>query len=128
MKFTLLFIMLFCHIVDDYYLQGWLASAKKKSWWEKNSPEKMYSKDYIMALCEHAFSWTFMIMLPPMIYSYCNSTFSFAVYGSCFFLNWVIHSVVDNLKANVKAINLIQDQAIHFAQILMTWTIFISMK
>ena len=88
----------------------------------------MYSKDYIMALCEHAFSWTFMIMLTPMIYTYCNSTFSFAVYGSCFFLNWAIHSAVDNLKANIKAINLIQDQAIHFIQILITWITFISLK
>lgn len=36
MKETILLLcMLFCHIVDDYYLQGWLASAKQKSWWEK---------------------------------------------------------------------------------------------
>lgn len=34
-KIVILFTMIFCHIVDDYYLQGWLASAKQKSWWEK---------------------------------------------------------------------------------------------
>jgi hypothetical protein len=27
-----LMAMLFLHIVDDYYLQGFLASAKQKSW------------------------------------------------------------------------------------------------
>ena len=31
--------MIFCHIIDDYYLQGWLASAKQKIWWEKNAPD-----------------------------------------------------------------------------------------
>ena len=55
----LLLSMIFCHIVDDYYLQGFLASAKQKSWWEKNLPNKLYKNDYIIALFEHAFSWTF---------------------------------------------------------------------
>lgn len=27
--------MIFCHIVDDYYLQGTLANLKQKSFWEK---------------------------------------------------------------------------------------------
>lgn len=46
-KIFILFTMIFCHIVDDYYLQGWLASAKQKSWWEKNAPEKLYKYDYL---------------------------------------------------------------------------------
>ena len=51
MKYIILFLsMLFCHIVDDYYLQGWLASAKQKGWWRKNSPELLYKNDYVMAL------------------------------------------------------------------------------
>lgn len=60
----LLLCMLFCHIVDDYYLQGWLASAKQKSWWEKNAPNPLYKNDYIVALYEHAFSWTCMVHIP----------------------------------------------------------------
>ena len=47
LKIILLLGMLFCHIVDDYYLQGWLASAKQKSWWEKNAPDELYKNDYI---------------------------------------------------------------------------------
>ena len=66
-KILILFTMIFCHIVDDYYLQGWLASAKQKSWWEKNAPEKLYKYDYLAALFMHSFSWSFMIMLPPTI-------------------------------------------------------------
>ena len=49
-EILLLIGMLFCHIVDDYYLQGFLASAKQKSWWEKNNPNPLYKNDYITKL------------------------------------------------------------------------------
>lgn len=39
--------MIFFHIVDDYYLQGWLAHTKQKSWWEKNAPDELYKHDYV---------------------------------------------------------------------------------
>lgn len=67
-KLIILVSIIFCHIVDDYYLQGWLASAKQKSWWEKNAPDKLYRYDYIVALFMHSFSWSFMIMLVPTVY------------------------------------------------------------
>ena len=41
--------MIFCHIVDDYYLQGILASMKQRKWWEEHYPQKSYNYDYIMA-------------------------------------------------------------------------------
>ena len=37
-----LIIMVFLHIVDDYYLQGVLATMKQKDWWIKNAPNKKY--------------------------------------------------------------------------------------
>ena len=90
LKIILLLGMLFCHIVDDYYLQGWLASAKQKSWWKDNAPDELYKNDYIMALCEHAFSWTFMNMLIPTIYIYFNPcNISMYLFKFCF--NWTIH-------------------------------------
>ena len=120
-KLFLLLGMLFLHLVDDYYLQGWLASAKQKSWWEKNAPDKLYSHDYIMALCEHAFSWTFMIMLIPAIFNYvCNHNIP-VDYFLFFVLNWIIHCIIDDLKANKKDINLVQDQLFHVIQIALTW-------
>lgn len=124
LKITLLLGMLFCHIVDDYYLQGWLASAKQKSWWKKNAPDKLYKNDYIMALCEHAFSWTFMIMLIPTIYIYFNPC-NVGMYIFMFCFNWAIHCIVDDSKANKKMINLIQDQLIHILQVIATWMVFI---
>ena len=121
-KILILFTMIFCHIVDDYYLQGWLASAKQKSWWEKNSPDKLYKHDYIAALFMHSFSWTFMIMLVPTIYII---LFGGKYYPLVFVVNLIIHMITDNLKANVKVINLCQDQLIHMIQIIGTFVVLI---
>lgn len=67
MPILILIFMFFAHIVDDYYLQGWLASGKQRSWWEKNAPDKLYRYDYKMALVCHALSWAIMIMLPIIV-------------------------------------------------------------
>lgn len=121
MKLFILLCMLFFHIVDDYYLQGWLASAKQKSWWEKNSPDKLYKYDYLMALFMHSFSWAFMIMLPLTVYA-------IAIDGTwcplLYIINLIIHFYIDDLKANKKKINLIQDQCVHIIQIVLTWLLY----
>lgn len=109
--------MIFFHIVDDYYLQGWLASAKQKSWWKESAPDKLYEHDYIWALIMHSFSWSFMIMLPISYIRQFNIGFDFFI---LFVGNIVIHAIVDHMKANVKLINLWQDQFIHMAQIVGT--------
>lgn len=116
-KFFILMAMVFCHIVDDYYLQGVLANLKQKSWWEKNAPEKMYKKDHLVALFMHGFSWSFMVHLPLVLYSFITKTESYLVIGASCICHAVLHAVVDHLKANVRCINLIQDQMVHLAQI-----------
>ena len=109
--------MIFCHIIADYNLQGWLASAKQKSYWEKNAPDKMYKHDYICALIMHSFSWTFMIMLPLMyVVDFKVNPFLLFMFVS----NVLMHAIIDNLKANKKFINLWQDQLIHIHQIVVT--------
>lgn len=117
-KFLMLITMIFFHIVDDYYLQGWLASAKQKSWWEQNAPEPLYKYDYIAALFMHSFSWAFVVMLVPTVYVI---IFGGTLYPLLFLGNLFIHMFVDDLKANKKKINLIQDQSIHLLQIIWTW-------
>lgn len=125
-KFLLLIGMLFFHIVDDYYLQGFLASAKQKSWWAKNYPQPLYKYDYAMALIEHAFSWTVMIHIPIAVYvivcgiTLPNMTTAYLV----FFINMMLHAIIDNSKANLLKINLIQDQLMHIVQIVGIWFLY----
>lgn len=127
-KILLLLAMIFLHIVDDYYLQGWLASAKQKSYWEQNAPDKLYKYDYIMALFMHSFSWAFMIMIVPSVYSLITtsdiSNASLAI-ALVFLTNLCIHMTIDNAKANLKKINLVQDQLLHLVQIAATWLSFV---
>lgn len=127
-KLLLLLTMLFCHIVDDYYLQGILASMKQKSWWQEHYPNKMYKYDYIVALIEHTFSWTFMIMLPIIVYSYLlNKNIEALSFLIIFITNTIWHAYIDNLKANKKEISLVTDQSIHFFQIFITWLSYITL-
>lgn len=119
--FTLL-SMVFLHIIDDYKLQGILASMKQKKWWEEQKEYKaLYQNDYIPALIEHSFSWTFMIMLPIAIALH----FNIGMWIFAYIINMAVHAYVDNLKANKYKINLVIDQLIHIIQIIITWLIFI---
>lgn len=123
----LLFVeMLFCHIVDDYYLQGILASMKQKVWWEKNFPEEKYKNDYKVALIEHAFSWSFMISLPMIINRFYELKEGTVILMMVMIvINTVIHTIVDNDKANKLIINLIEDQLTHIFQIIATILVYV---
>lgn len=115
-------LMIFLHIVDDYYLQGILASMKQKKWWKANAPDKKYKYDWVVALIMHSMSWSFSIMLPIALYNGFQVGMSFML---VFVVNTVIHVFVDDLKANRYKINLIIDQSIHIVQILVTAALFI---
>ena len=116
-KLFVIALMIFCHIIDDYRLQGILASMKQRSWWEEKYPDKLYKYDYIMALAMHSISWSFMIMLPVAAYLGFRPTNIFFVMLAA---NSVIHAIVDDLKANKNKINLIIDQSVHMIQIVIT--------
>ena len=120
MRVFVLFIMLFCHIVDDYYLQGILAKLKQKDLWQK---DPLYKHDYKVALIEHGFSWTFMIMLPVMLWMIFTNNFLVGLYCSAFVINWIIHTWIDHLKCNVKNCSLLVDQIIHICQVVCTWSV-----
>jgi hypothetical protein len=123
----LLPLMIFCHIVDDYYLQGWLASAKQKKWWIENAPNELYKNDYKAALLVHSFSWAFSINLPVLVYALFFQILPTIIlpYFVLLVVNMIIHCIVDNLKANKLEINLIADQSIHLCQILISWVVYI---
>ena len=110
-----LFLMYFCHFVDDYCLQAFcLSKLKQKSSWEdyvKDNPS--YKYDYLMALFGHAFMWAISIMIPTMI----SGHFIWWLIP----INFIIHFIVDDVKANRGKINLITDQSIHLIQVLLTF-------
>ena len=92
----ILIAMIFLHIIDDYVLQApCLCNLKQKSFWEKNAPEKLYESDYIVALLMHAFSWSFMIMLPLAYVRGFDIGFAFSGILLC---NTIVHAITDHLK------------------------------
>jgi hypothetical protein len=131
MKFILIWLaMMFFHVVDDFHLQGVLAQMKQKDWWREHYDNSLYKEDYITALQAHAFSWTFMIHIPLFAAMlYWGIMPNVWIFLAIFWGNFIIHAVTDDLKANVKVINLKTDQAIHWAQVLLTivlyaWLVF----
>lgn len=122
----ILLTMIFFHIVDDYRLQGVLASMKQRQWWKDNAPDHMYKCDYIMALIMHSFSWTFMIMLPITLGAMLCYFDKWSILP--YVINMIIHAIVDDLKANKRKINLIVDQTIHLLQIFITWFLIVYIK
>ena len=114
----LLLLMILMHIVDDYYLQGILASMKQKKWWIKQEGYKsLYKNDYKMALLMHSMSWSIMILLPAMLFL---NVSQYVLLG-IFVINSFIHYHIDDLKANKLQINLMFDQTIHIMQVITTW-------
>ena len=123
-KLFLFLLMLWLHYIDDIKLQGLLCEHKQRKFWIENAPQDMYKYDYLMALAMHGFSWSFSIMIIPMLLGlYYNSLsiWHFII----FIINWGLHSYIDNLKANKFKINLIQDQISHVLQVFITWIIFV---
>ena len=115
------FVMIFFHIMDDYYLQGILATLKQKSWWEENYPQEIYENDYIVALVMHSFSWSFMIMIPFLLYNIFILGYIHVWYFVFLIFNAIFHGIFDDLKANKKKLNLVADQSLHMIQILVTF-------
>ena len=46
-KILILAAMILGHILADYNLQGWLASAKQRKDWKENAPKKMYQLAFL---------------------------------------------------------------------------------
>lgn len=125
--------MVFLHFFADYFLQGILANMKQFKWWyrtytktykTKDELQKMpWKNDYKAALFAHSFEWTFVVLLPMLYLAYYNSyIFGYStMYLFLFCGNLAAHYYVDDLKANKHKINLIQDQRLHFIQILTSW-------
>ena len=118
---VMLVLMMFCHVVDDFYLQGILAKLKQRTWWQENAPAKKYEMDYVAALFIHAFSWSVMITMPYIVLMLVRNDYKvIGVWLSALLVNTFVHTIVDTLKCNRGRISLWTDQCIHSAQVVIT--------
>lgn len=115
-----LLCMIFLHLIDDYKLQGILASFKQKEWWKQNAPDEKYKYDYIVALFEHAFMNSFMIHIPIYLWV-CKNELALTI---TVIISTFLHAIVDDGKANKKIYNLFQDQFTHILWIINLFLIF----
>lgn len=123
--------LLYMHIMDDFVFQGVLSKLKRKVFWLKDKEYKeIYKYDYIISLIIHALSWTISINIPVMFilihYNKLDNIMYTTIFIIEFLLNWIIHSIVDDLKANKMKINLITDQIIHFIQVSIIFILFVN--
>lgn len=117
------YLTLLLHFVADFTLQGCLANLKQKRWWitecEKHGVElKKYKNDYICGLVCHSMYWTLLTFAPLLWLCEKQSVCAWIIV-----FNTAIHAVIDDLKANKMKINLIEDQFLHFVQIVITFAI-----
>lgn len=115
--YIIVFSMIFIHIIADFNIQGMLGDLKQKQWWNKNYPQEKYKYDYITSLIIHSFTWSFMIMIPLVVY---YKTFSIVL----LICNVLVHSIIDDIKANKLLISLTTDQILHIVQIIITYIIY----
>lgn len=124
--FNVFLLMILCHIIDDFVLQGTcLVNLKQKSWWEKNAPDPLYKNDYKVALFMHSLEWSLMVHLPVILLW---TTVPWFVLLITIAINCGVHYVVDDAKANKKKINLITDQKTHLLQVLVTFLMLVAFK
>lgn len=123
MFIKILILVILSHLVDDFMLQriSNLTSLKQRSWWLKECEKhnvnfSKYKYDYLVCLFIHALEWSIMIMLPILFLTNVSSILILTIV----ICNALIHAWIDNLKANKYAINLLQDQALHFLQVMIT--------
>lgn len=120
--FKLFILSILLHIIDDFVLQPICLSRlkQKKTWLDHENYSDKYKDDYTMALFIHSLSWSIMVMLPLL---FVNSNIFFLL--GALLINTTIHYTTDDNKDNKFKINLIQDQLIHFTQIIFMYIIFI---
>lgn len=110
-------LMVLLHIISDYLVQNeFMAKYKQKINWKSCIDEdKKYRYDYVVVLLIHSLSWS-IITFFPILFLYK----SMPIYLTLVICNYLVHSIIDNMKANLLCINLITDQVLHLLQIITT--------
>ena len=77
-----------------------------------------YSRDYLCALAVHSLEWSIAVMLAPVALGMWRHM---GVVVTLVLFNAISHAYVDDMKANRREINLVEDQSIHLVQIACMW-------
>ena len=114
--------MVLLHIIDDFVLQPvCLSKLKQKAYWENDElgKKRLYRNDYKAALFIHGLSWSIMVHLPLMCMQFIYD-YELGIPYICIsvLLHAVIHAYIDDIKANSHNMNLIEDQLLHFTQLV----------
>lgn len=120
----ILLLIFLAHVIDDFVLQPQILSNLKQKdyWWKIGLGKGKYKYDYICALLIHSASWSAMISLPLLFLGDLDRSGMLHL-EYLFWINFIVHAIVDELKANLKVINLWVDQIIHLVQILILYEI-----
>lgn len=126
LEFQFKFFMwtLFMHCIGDYLIQTeWLQTFKqKKSWEEHPQYAPKYKYDYIVALFVHSFIYSVCINLYPILMDWKVGGI-FPAWGIVI-VSTFNHMWIDDWKANALSINLIQDQLLHLAWIIIQLALY----
>lgn len=112
-------IIVAIHVLYDFNQGEHVATMKQKDWWKEHYPAKLYRHDYIIVLILHGLLWSVLVTIPIFVCRYyyhreiCNGFILFFI-----IFNAMLHTLVDHAKANIKCINLLQDQLLHLIQLL----------
>lgn len=116
--------MIACHYLADYPLQGIIANLKQEKWWKENYDSDKNEANAEVALMLHGVFWSFMIVLPIMLFALLTKQYNIRLYYWMLVINSLIHSIIDDMKCNVNLISYRTDQYIHLIQIFITWVIY----
>ena len=126
MATIILLSMMFCNVISNFYIQGSLAQIKQKSWWQDIcSVEPRFRNDYKAALIIQSFLWCFFIHIPLILHiRHCDWTYDEKAFLIVFVVNWVIHTIIDDLKCNGHKFSLVTSQILYLIQVIATWAIY----
>lgn len=114
----LILSMFLMHVIGDSIFQSITLSMKKrKYYWKDYNDYRNYL--YIFYLLLHSFIWSTTIHFSLILIM--GIKIITRMFIISYIINILLHSVIDDMKANRKMIGMIIDQFLHSLQILLTF-------
>ena len=118
--YLLLPLMILCHIIEDFHIQGVMGDMKQASFW--NPYGEKYADDWKPVIILHGMEWAMLTSMPCLVMSWFDVPMWFVLVIVAMGL---LHAYIDHLKANEGKINLITDQTLHMSQIMIIYLAYL---